>query len=78
MKPMGPGVILFIIENILEDLHSSGLFTLPDSDSDSGSKPNRYIALCRSFQTAQSQIQIPILTANYRNGIGIEVRLPQW
>ena len=40
-----------------------------------------YIALCRSFLTAQSQIQIPILTANYRNGIGIlvhtRVRLPQ-
>ena len=53
------------------------LFTLPDSDSDSDldsdSKPNGYIALCRSFHTAQSQIQIPILTVNYRNGIRIRV-----
>ena len=32
----------------------------------SGLKPYGYIALCRSFQ-----IQIPILTANYRNGIGV-------
>ena len=30
-----------------------------------------YIAQCRSFHTTQSHIQIPILTANYRNGIGI-------
>ena len=56
---------------------SNGLFTLPDSESDSDSKPNGYIALCRSFQTAWSRIQIPILTANYRNGIGIRVRVPQ-
>ena len=57
--------------------HSNDLFTLPDLDSDSYSdsdaKPNGYIALCRSVHTAQSQIQIPILPANYRNGIGIQV-----
>ena len=59
----------------------AGLFTLSDSDSFSDSKPNGYIELCRSFHTAMSQIQIPILTTNYRNGIGIRthtrVRLPQ-
>ena len=43
------------------------LFTLLDSDSDSDSKPIGYIALYRSFHTAQSRIQIPILTANYTN-----------
>ena len=32
---------------------------------------NGYIALCRSFHTAWSQFPIPILTANYRNRIGI-------
>ena len=32
-----------------------------------------YIALCRSFHTEQSQIQIPILTAKNRNGIRIRV-----
>ena len=41
------------------------LFTLPDSDTDSNSysdcKPNGYIVVCRTFHTAQSQIQIPIL-----------------
>ena len=50
-------------------VHSNGLFTLPDSDSDSDSgsesdsdsKPSGYIALCRSFDTLWSQIQIPIL-----------------
>ena len=47
----------------------NSLFTLPDSNSDS--KPSGYIGLYRSFHTAQSQIQIPILTANYKNGIGI-------
>ena len=36
------------------------------------SKANGYIALCRSFHT--THIQIPILTANYRNGIWIRVR----
>ena len=49
---------------------SNGLFTLldldSDSDSDLDSKPNGCIALCGSFHTAQSRIQIPILTANYR------------
>ena len=50
-----------------------GLFTLPDLDSDSDSKPNGYIAPCRSFHTAQGQVQILIPTANYRNGIRIRV-----
>ena len=53
------------------------LFTITDSDS----KSNAYIVLCRSFHTARSQIHIPILTVCYRNGIGIwvrnRVRLPQ-
>ena len=60
----------------------NGLFTLLDSDSDSDSKPNVYTALCRSLHIAQSQIQIPILTVNYRNRIGSRVRnrvrLPQF
>ena len=55
-----------------------GLFTLPDLDSDSDSdldsKPNGYIILCKSFHTARSQIRNLILTANYRNGLGIRVR----
>ena len=49
----------------------NGLFTLPDSDSDSDPNPNGYIALYRSFNTERSQIQIPILTANSRNGIKV-------
>ena len=36
-------------------------------------KPNGYIILCRGFRTAWSEIQIQILTVNYRNGIGIQV-----
>ena len=55
----------------------NGSFTLPgsdsDSDSDCHSKPNGYIAVCRSFHTAQNQIQFPILIVNYINGIGIRV-----
>ena len=43
-------------------------FTLPNSDSDSDSKPNGYFALSRSFHSAGSQIQIPILITNYRDG----------
>ena len=46
------------------------LFTLLNLDS----KPNGYVTLCRSFHTAGSQIQIPILTANCTNGIRIRVR----
>ena len=57
------------------------LYCRTDSESDLDSNPNGYIALCTSFHTTQSQIQIPIPTANYRNGIGIRVhtrvRLPQ-
>ena len=38
-------------------------FTLPNSDtdtnSDSDSKPNGYIALCRTFHIAQNQTLIP-------------------
>ena len=48
---------------------------MSDSETDSGCKPNGYIVLCRIFHTAQSQIEIPILTANYRNGIGIRIRI---
>ena len=62
----------------LKSLHCNGLFTLPDSDSDSGldsdSKTNGYIALCRSFHIELSHIQVQILTPNYRKGIGIKVR----
>ena len=52
-------------------LHPLGLFTLPDSDSDSNSdcKPN--------FRTAKSRIQIPIPTAWYRNGIGIRIGISE-
>ena len=64
-----------VASNVNEPLHQSyDSFTLPDLDSDSDSKPNGYIALCRSFHTLHSQIPIPILTANYRNGIGVRVR----
>ena len=46
------------------NLPCNGLFTLPDSDSDSDSdfdsKPNGYIALCKSFRIAQSQIYVLI------------------
>ena len=43
---------------------SNGLFPLTESDSDSDSKPYRYIVLCRSFSTARTQIgiQIPFLS----------------
>ena len=61
---------------------SYSLFTLPDLDSDSDSKPNGYIALCSdSFVTARTQI--PILT-DLIIGMGSEtesvknVRLPQY
>ena len=61
--------------NHREQVKSNSLFVLSDSDSDSGSDPdskrNGRIALCRIFHTVWSQIQIPILTANHRNGIGI-------
>ena len=47
----------------------NGLFTLPDSDTDSNSdsdcKPNGNIVQCRTIHTAWSEIQIPTLTANY-------------
>ena len=53
-----------------------GLFTLPeldnDSDSDSDCNPNGYIIQNRTFYSAWSQIEIPIIIVNYRNGIGIE------
>ena len=43
----------------------------PDSDTDSefhsDCKLNDHIVLCRPFHTAWSQIQISIITANYRN-----------
>ena len=52
-----------------------GLFTFSDSDSDSYSdcKPNGHIVVCKTFHTVRSSIQIPVLTANYRNGIGIGI-----
>ena len=50
------------------------LLTLPDSDSDlqsdSNCKRNGYIAIWRSFHTAWSQIQIPILLPT--TGMGSE------
>ena len=54
-------------------LVSYGLFTLMETDSFTNldSKPDGYIVLCRNFHTAQTQIQIPILTDNYRNGIRV-------
>ena len=53
----------------------NGLFTLPDSDSDSNSdyKPNRYIVTSKTVHTVWGQIQISIPSAKYRNGIGIEI-----
>ena len=45
-----------------------GLFTLPNSDSDSNWHLNGYIVLCRTFHIAWSQIQIPIPTT----GMGLE------
>ena len=51
----------------------NGLFTLVGTDSDtysdSDSKPDGYIVPCRNFRTVSSQIQIPVLTAEHRNGI---------
>ena len=54
-----------------------GLFTLPNSDIDSHSdcKQNCYVELCTPIHNAQSWIQIPILTVNYMNGIGIGLRI---
>ena len=46
-----------------------------DSESDSDCKPNGYIVLGRTFHTTQSQIQTPILTANYRIDIGIMIKV---
>ena len=48
-----------------------GLFTLPNSDSDLDCKPNGYPAVCRTFHSARSEIQILYPTAQYRNGIRI-------
>ena len=63
---------------ILPDAAQKGslcLFTVPDTDpdtdSDSNCKPNGYIILCRTFRNARSEVQIPIPTSQYRNGIGI-------
>ena len=40
-----------------------GLFTLPDSDTDTNSDsnytPNGYIVLCRTFHIAETRTQIP-------------------
>ena len=58
---------------------TNGLYTFPDSDINSDSdldcKPNGYIALGKMFHTAQSCIQIPILTASYGNGMEIGIRI---
>ena len=53
----------------------NGLFTLPDSDSDSNSdyKPSRYIVTSNTVHTVWGQIQISIQSAKYINGIGIEI-----
>ena len=51
------------------------LFTMPhadpDSDSNSDCKPKGYIVLCRTFHTAQSQIQ----NSSQLEGTGIELEL---
>ena len=63
-----------LIYILVEDTFQfGGLFTLPDSDSDSDSKPKGYIELGISFHTTQSHIQIPILTTNWRSGLEIPV-----
>ena len=55
------------------------LFTLPDSDSDSDSKPYGYIVLCRNL--VWIHIRIPFLQYLYSTGIwvrvGIRVRIRQ-
>ena len=58
-----------------------GLFTLPDSNTDSDSdldcKPKFVMATLYYVEIftlySQNQIQIPVVTPNYRNGIGIEI-----
>ena len=62
--------VRFRIHNFIA-LHDDGLFPLPESDSDSDSKPDGYIVLCRSFSTAQIQIRIPFLNGyctHFRDG----------
>ena len=62
------------------NLPCNGLFALPESDSDSDSEPNGYIAMQKFLHCKESESD-PNLTAIYRNGIGIRVRtrvrLPQ-
>ena len=53
-------------------------FGYTDSDPNPDCKPNGYIVLCINFHNAQNQIQIPIVTANYRNGIRIRIRIGIW
>ena len=53
--------VLVIFVLAWENASFYGLLTLPD--------PESYIVLCRNAHTSRSQIHIPILTANYRNGI---------
>ena len=38
-------------------------------NSNSDCKPNGHIVICRTFHTLRSRIQIPILTADYKNGL---------
>ena len=45
----------------------------PDSNSDKDYKLYGFIVICRTFHSVWSQIQIPILTAKYKNGIGIRI-----
>ena len=61
------GVVLIIASILMVYLHCR----IRTWDSDS--KPNGYIVLCRTSHIEESPIQIPILTANYRNEIGIQV-----
>ena len=58
---------------VVNEIVPYGLFTLPDSDTDSHSdcKPNGYIVLFHCMEW----MQIPIRTANHRNGIGIAIRI---
>ena len=59
--------------------HFYGLFKLSDSDIDydydSNCKLKGYTVTYRTFDTEWSSIQIPDLTANYRNGIEIVLKI---
>ena len=64
---------LIYTSSVTTSIQAIGLFPLPDSDSDSDSKPNGYIVLYRSFSSAQTRIpiQIPFLNGyctHFRDG----------